>query len=174
MSSFNGVLETAYRPGDNMEQFELEMYERHNNFFKDAKASGIDTWCERSKDSASKEVKRVRAAFLFFTPWTIPIGDWKFLIIGTFLVQRPWAGRSCDVCSAHGKASMKYWNPRIKMLVASYYFFLNVSHHISPCALDWNDLWWSMIVLWFMILLNCIFLHSQRTSICLLRNMLTT
>ena len=65
MSSSNVVLETAYRPGDNMEQFELEMYERHNNFFKEAKSSNIESWCERSKDSASKEVKRVRPCNVF-------------------------------------------------------------------------------------------------------------
>lgn len=52
--------ETAFHPRVDMEQFELEMYERHKEFFKQVKSMSIDTWCEKSRDTASRDVKRVR------------------------------------------------------------------------------------------------------------------
>ena len=53
-------VETAFHPGDDMEQFELEMYERHMKYFKEIRSTHINPWCERHRDTASKSVQRVR------------------------------------------------------------------------------------------------------------------
>ena len=66
------ALETAYHPGDDMEQFELEMHERHSNFFKDVQASSIETWCEKSRFGATKEVKRVGIDYLPYSSNVTP------------------------------------------------------------------------------------------------------
>ncbi|XP_065066167.1 zinc finger ZZ-type and EF-hand domain-containing protein 1-like isoform X1 [Rhopilema esculentum] len=49
---------TASHPGDNMERFELQMHERHLNYFKEAKSMDIDKWCEKTRESAPRDVKR--------------------------------------------------------------------------------------------------------------------
>ena len=88
----NDVSETAYHPGDDMEQFELEMHERHNNFFKDAKDTGIKTWCEKSRFSASKEVKRVRNGlpfFLFDKPSLLSLSSRILLLMFVQFLSQP-------------------------------------------------------------------------------------